>query len=87
MSFRESGKPRFCNGRREQKTDTETAGNNRKMEGKCRVYGGMRGIMIYFNCDYHEGAHERIMEALMKTNREQTTGYGMDPYCLEAAER
>ena len=56
------------------------------MEGKCRVYGGMRGIMIYFNCDYHEGAHERILEALMKTNREQTTGYGMDPYCLEAAE-
>ena len=56
------------------------------MEGKRRVYGGMRGLMIYFNCDYHEGAHERILEALMKTNREQTTGYGMDPYCLEAAE-
>ena len=42
--------------------------------------------MIYFNCDYNEGAHERILEALVKTNMEQTSGYGADPYCLEAAE-
>lgn len=41
--------------------------------------------MIYFNCDYNEGAHERIIEALAKTNMEQTIGYGMDSYCMEAS--
>ena len=40
--------------------------------------------MIRFNCDYQEGAHPRIMEALMETNMEQTIGYGEDEYC-EAA--
>lgn len=28
--------------------------------------------MIYFNSDYCEGAHEKIMERLIATNREQT---------------
>jgi threonine aldolase len=37
--------------------------------------------MIRFNCDYHEGAHPRIMEALVRTNMEQTIGYGEDEYC------
>ena len=32
--------------------------------------------MIYFNCDYNEGAHEKIMERLAQTNMEQTEGYG-----------
>lgn len=40
--------------------------------------------MIRFNCDYHEGAHPRIMEALVKTNMVQTVGYGCDEYCEEA---
>ncbi len=40
--------------------------------------------MIYFNCDYNEGAHEKIMEALMRTNMEQSIGYGMDSYSEEA---
>lgn len=39
-----------------------------------------------FRNDYSEGAHERIMEALMKTNREQTVGYGEDPYTAQAKE-
>lgn len=43
--------------------------------------------MYYFNCDYNEGAHEKIMERLAATNREQTMGYGEDDYCLKAAER
>jgi threonine aldolase len=34
--------------------------------------------------DYSESAHPRILEMLVKTNLEQTVGYGMDPYCLEA---
>lgn len=41
--------------------------------------------MLYFNCDYNEGAHPRIMEKLMETNMEQTPGYGVDKYCLQAA--
>lgn len=40
--------------------------------------------MIAFNCDYNEGAHPRILEALVETNMEQTVGYGEDPYCKEA---
>lgn len=41
--------------------------------------------MIRFNCDYSEGAHPAIIEQLVKTNIEQTPGYGMDPYCAKAA--
>ena len=42
--------------------------------------------MIHFNSDYCEGAHPRVLEKLIKTNLEQTSGYGTDPYCLTAAE-
>lgn len=42
--------------------------------------------MIRFNCDYSEGAHERILKKLAETNLEQTPGYGEDHYCQEAAE-
>ncbi len=42
--------------------------------------------MISFMNDYSEGAHPRIMEALNRTNLEQTVGYGMDEYCAEAAD-
>lgn len=40
--------------------------------------------MIYFNCDYNEGAHPRILEKLMETNMEQLPGYSCDSYCEEA---
>lgn len=43
--------------------------------------------MIRFNCDYNEGAHERILKRLLETNMEQTPGYGEDCYCRQAAER
>ncbi len=42
--------------------------------------------MIQFNSDYIEGAHPAILEALVRTNFEQTVGYGEDPYCAEARE-
>ena len=42
--------------------------------------------MLWFNCDYSEGAHPRILEKLAQTNFEQTGGYGNDPYCRQAAE-
>ena len=34
--------------------------------------------MIYFNNDYAEGCHEKVLEALIRTNLEQTPGYGED---------
>ena len=34
--------------------------------------------------DYAEGCHPRILEALLKTNLEQSDGYGEDRYCIEA---
>ncbi len=40
--------------------------------------------MIYFNSDYLEGAHPAVLDRLIRTNLEQTIGYGCDPYC-EAA--
>lgn len=41
--------------------------------------------MIYFNNDYSEGCHSVVLEKLCSTNMEQTSGYGMDPYCQKAA--
>ena len=43
--------------------------------------------MILFQCDYHEGAHPKIMERLFSTNLEQTVGYGEDVYCAQAAAK
>lgn len=40
--------------------------------------------MFSFKNDYSEGAHPRILEALLKTNLEQAPGYGVDQYCQEA---
>lgn len=40
--------------------------------------------MYSFRNDYSEGAHPKVLEALISTNLEQTVGYGMDPRC-EAA--
>ncbi len=42
--------------------------------------------MIFLKCDYGEGAHPRIWEALMKTNMEQCVGYSQDPHSRHAAE-
>lgn len=41
--------------------------------------------MIYFNNDYSEGCHPKVLEALTETNMEQTPGYGMDAHCARAA--
>jgi threonine aldolase len=40
--------------------------------------------MYSFKNDYSEGAHPRIIEALTKTNMEQTVGYGLDEYSEKA---
>ena len=43
--------------------------------------------MIYFNNDYSEGCHEKVLERLIATNMEQTLGYGEDEYCSAAAAK
>ena len=43
--------------------------------------------MIYFNNDYAEGCHEQVLQALIRTNMEQTPGYGEDRYCASAAAK
>lgn len=43
--------------------------------------------MIYFNNDYSEGCHPKILEVLTRTNLEQTFGYGEDEYCARAAKK
>lgn len=47
----------------------------------------MQDLLSYrgysFQNDYSEGAHPLVLEALTKTNLEQTTGYGLDDYCEE----
>ena len=42
--------------------------------------------MLYFLSDYSQGAHPKVMEALMRTNLEHSDGYGLDPHCAHAAE-
>ena len=41
--------------------------------------------MYSFLCDYSEGAHPRILDALIRTNLEQSDGYGLDDHCRNAA--
>ena len=42
--------------------------------------------MYSFKSDYSEGAHPQILEALIRTNLEQTDGYGEDDHCIRAVE-
>lgn len=43
--------------------------------------------MYSFKSDYSEGAHPQVMEALVRTNFEQTTGYSQDDYCEQARHK
>ena len=42
--------------------------------------------MYSFKDDYSEGAHPRILNALIESNLEQTEGYGEDIYTIKAVE-
>lgn len=42
--------------------------------------------MIHFNSDYTAGAHQEVMDALVRTNMEHTVGYGNDVYSAEARD-
>ena len=43
--------------------------------------------MYSFECDYAEGAHPRVLEALIRTNMETLGRYGNDKYSKSAAEK
>lgn len=43
--------------------------------------------MLDFVNDYSEGAHEKILERLIETNREKLSGYGTDIYCEAAKQK
>ena len=42
--------------------------------------------MYSFRNDYSEGAHPKVLQALMDTTLEQTVAYGTDPRCETARE-
>ena len=42
--------------------------------------------MYYLNCDYNEGCHPAILEAMAKFNYEQTGNYGLDAHSARARE-
>lgn len=42
--------------------------------------------MYSFQNDYSEGACQKVLDALIKTNYEQTVGYGLDEHCKNAAQ-
>ena len=43
--------------------------------------------MLAFENDYSEGAHEKILERMLETNRVQQPGYGNDEYTQSAKEK
>jgi len=43
--------------------------------------------ILRFESDYMEGTHPSILEKLLETNMEQTSGYGLDPYCESAKDK
>ena len=43
--------------------------------------------MLNFENDYMRGACPEVMQALARTNMEQTLGYGDDPYTAAAVEK
>jgi threonine aldolase len=49
------------------------------------INGGNK--MYSFKNDYSEGAHPKILNALLETNLEQDEGYGLDRYSKKAIER
>lgn len=44
-------------------------------------------FMLYFENDYSEGAHPKLLQRLMDTNMEHLSGYGSDTYTLSAKEK
>lgn len=49
--------------------------------------GKRENVMYSFTNDYSEGAHPLLLDALLKTNLEQTEGYGLDIYSAKASSQ
>lgn len=43
--------------------------------------------MLSFESDYTTGAHPKLLQRLTETNFEQVSGYGADPFCVQAKEK
>ena len=43
--------------------------------------------MVSFESDYINGAHPRVLEKLIESNKDVATGYGGDDYCQQAREK
>jgi len=43
--------------------------------------------MLYFENDYSEGAHPKILERFIETNMIRQSGYGTDDFCTSAKEK
>ena len=43
--------------------------------------------MLSFECDYNNGAHPKLLEALLRTNGKALPGYGEDALCESAADK
>lgn len=43
--------------------------------------------MLNFSCDYLQGCHPKILEKLIETNKELTSGYGTDQYSSSAKNK
>jgi len=52
-----------------------------------QYFASDNGEKLHFASDYMEGAHPRVMEALLRTNELSTPGYGDDDFCRSAEER
>ena len=43
-------------------------------------------VIPNFSSDYQEGARQEVIDALVATNMEQTSGYGTDEHCERARD-
>ena len=43
-------------------------------------------VIPNFSSDYQEGAHQKVLDALVATNMEQSSGYGTDEHCEHARD-
>jgi threonine aldolase len=62
-------------------------GQARSEQGACKKQGarGGQNRLHQFTNDYSEGACPEVLDALVRTNAEQTPGYTMDEHCSRAA--
>lgn len=78
-------RPQYRRGTEESSVTGQKCLKQAARAGQSLTAGGTD--VLYFNSDYLEGGHPRILEKLAGTNLEQTPGYGADQYCESAREK